>query len=460
MVTSEAKSTVRPIVELVWMERLPLGMNLLMNDESGLLKVVDFPRGSQARLVCERRSMDPDLFKGSTVIGVNGSEYEDQEDLFEALKDPARPKTVMFRLAESEEAERLRQFVEGPKMANGDDSRGTPKDRLFTKRDVDFVEPGELGIVFGTAIDDMGLTVSGFLEGEGGIVHAAERSNQVNIGDLLTHVNHEVVLGSNGTGRRQAALLLERHADTRPLTISFTDSYLVSSVIETPENLPGATTGGPSELVLSEKSEGDTRRVLVNGFKKVPGTAESSGILIGDHLVFVNGLPVGAGCRWLDDPAPPSLDDITKMLKNESFYPLGLTFARPMKSESRWASPLKQKSFSHNEAETVCVTAQNFEKIGCVFVMEPNGDVVVKDFVETAGVFQESLSVFADDDLRLALSIESIDGERIPSYATATMVRNALERSWKSKHRVELVLCDDEKRAWTHGFISAGSDDC
>lgn len=37
-------------IELVWRERLPLGMNLLMNDESGLLKVVDFPRGSVSHL--------------------------------------------------------------------------------------------------------------------------------------------------------------------------------------------------------------------------------------------------------------------------------------------------------------------------------------------------------------------------------------------------------------------------
>jgi hypothetical protein len=36
----------RTKIELVWRERLPLGMSLLMNDESGLLKVVEFPRGS------------------------------------------------------------------------------------------------------------------------------------------------------------------------------------------------------------------------------------------------------------------------------------------------------------------------------------------------------------------------------------------------------------------------------
>lgn len=37
-------------IELVWRERLPLGMSLLMNDESGLLKVVEFPRGSVSLL--------------------------------------------------------------------------------------------------------------------------------------------------------------------------------------------------------------------------------------------------------------------------------------------------------------------------------------------------------------------------------------------------------------------------
>ena len=30
--------TADTIVELVWRERLPLGMNLLMNDDSGILK--------------------------------------------------------------------------------------------------------------------------------------------------------------------------------------------------------------------------------------------------------------------------------------------------------------------------------------------------------------------------------------------------------------------------------------
>ena len=42
----------RTRIELVWRERLPLGMNLLMNDESGFLKIVDFPRGSVRFIIC------------------------------------------------------------------------------------------------------------------------------------------------------------------------------------------------------------------------------------------------------------------------------------------------------------------------------------------------------------------------------------------------------------------------
>jgi hypothetical protein len=64
VVIKETLPAKRSQVELVWRERLPLGMNLLMNDDSGLLKVVDFPRGSQARAVCEKRQLDPDMFRG------------------------------------------------------------------------------------------------------------------------------------------------------------------------------------------------------------------------------------------------------------------------------------------------------------------------------------------------------------------------------------------------------------
>lgn len=63
-------------VELVWRDRVPLGINLLMNDDSGLIKVVEFPRGSQARSVASRYELDPEIFKGAIVTTVNGSRYD------------------------------------------------------------------------------------------------------------------------------------------------------------------------------------------------------------------------------------------------------------------------------------------------------------------------------------------------------------------------------------------------
>ena len=59
------------LVELVWRERLPLGLNILTNDKSGMLKVIDLPRGTQARQVAHTKQLDPDLFKVSETIKGN-----------------------------------------------------------------------------------------------------------------------------------------------------------------------------------------------------------------------------------------------------------------------------------------------------------------------------------------------------------------------------------------------------
>jgi hypothetical protein len=268
------------IVELVWRERLPLGMNLLMNDDSGILKVVDFPRGSQARSVCEKRKFDPDAFKGASVVAVNGREYIDQEELFEALKDPGRPKTVGFRLAESAEAERLRKFLEGDMPVKKE-----RRERVFGLRKVVFEEPGQLGIGFAAAVDNSCLVVSNFVEGDGGIVFAAERSGDVKIGDLLTHINEEPVLGNDGDGCSKAISLLESAAAARPLHLTFSDPFVYQVEIEIPEKDPGVDgQGGPSELDLVETQSNGRRRIIIQGFSDVSGRAESSSIFIGDHL--------------------------------------------------------------------------------------------------------------------------------------------------------------------------------
>jgi hypothetical protein len=290
-----------------------LGMNLLTNDESGLLKVVDFPRGSQARVVCERRNLDPAIFEGAAVIAVNGFEYVNAAELFDALRDPGRPKTVRFQLARNEEVQRVRQFVEASRT-NGEspDRNRNKKERNFELREVEFTSPGDLGIEFGTSMDSTSLVVSSFLQHESGIVFAAEKSGKVRIGDVLASINDQIVAGAPQNGSTRAIQLLEEFASLRPLILKFCDPFFHQVTITKVPSAPGVDNkGGPDELILEElQKANESRRIAVSGFKDVSGMAETSGILIGDHLVFVNGTPVGAGCRWLGIASTPALDEI------------------------------------------------------------------------------------------------------------------------------------------------------
>lgn len=457
VVIKECDSKERSFVELVWRERLPLGMNLLMNDESGLLKVVDFPRGSQARSVCEKRGMNPDVFKGSTIVAVNGSEYDDQEDLFDALKDPSRPKTVRFELAESADAERVRRFVEGAGKKSGPKADNSA-DRVFELRDVEIQEAGDLGLEFANSLDNFGLVVKGFMEGPGGIILAAEKTGKVKLGDLLVKVNGEFSVGTGGSGRARAAELLEKAGGSRPLCLTFADNYLFGCVVDKPPGVPHAEcNGGPAELLLGEKkaSMSGPKRIVIEGFSDVSGQAESSGIFIGDHLVFVNGVAIGAGCRWLGVSPAPTLREVHLMLEDESSYPMGLTFARPRQSKERWSSPGREHFLSDDEADTTCVTVESLGQLGCVFQQKNSMDVVVADFEAVPGMFQRSLSDITSQSKGL-LALESLNGQFVPSYASKDMVKNAVARSWKGEGRVEMWLSDDQLRAWLHGLVASG----
>ena len=444
VIVSESVASDHAFVELVWRERLPLGMNLLMNDDSGLLKVVDFPRGSQARLVCERRGFDSDAFKGASIVAVNGTQYDDQEELFESLKHPARPKTIRFRLADTDDAERLRKFLEMYKTSID----AAPEEREFRFRIVNFLDEGDLGILFKATADNVGLVVSGFVEGTGGIVLAAERSGDVKLGDLLTHVNDDVVIRLDGDGLSLAMKLLESSAIGRPLSLTFAEPFLHIVEIRKVDNAPGLDCGGgPTELMFDETNEGGKRRVSITGFTSVSGMAERSGVLIGDQLVFVNGLPVGIGCRWLDAPSSPSLKEVMDMLSNDGFYPIGLTFARRVQQNlSRWA--LSTDEFSDSDAETICVTASSQDRLGILLSQMDNGDITVSDFQGVPGIFQRAMEKYKRKNGKLNLAVESINGQIVPSYSSIDIVRNALNRSWTNSETTLLTLCDDEQKKW------------
>ena len=433
------------LVELVWRKNLPLGMNLLMNDDSGRLKVVDFPRGSQARTVCAEKEMEPDIFKGSTIVAVNGSRYEFQEDLFEALKNPARPKSILFELANPEDAERVKNFVEGSRSRTRKSTTRTSeeaKPRAFSANEVVFSDDKEIGLEFVTTLDDSGLAVKEFLEGEDGIVLAAEKDGSIHRGDILTHINGKLSLGEGGAGRKRALALLEEEGHVRPLRLTFARPYLFHQLFEKSAN-GIADLGGPMELKLNEKK----KRIVVQGFENVSGAAESGGVLIGDHLIFINGQPVGAGCLLVGQYQPPDLSEIYSTLREPSNFPAALTFARPkQRTASRWMAT--NEKFAVEDADTICITVNTYDQIGCVFKSERNMDITVSDLFAVPGPIQLAMRQYCGSDSTVELAIESVNAQFVPSYASTSIMMNAMNRSWSTNGKVEVVFCDDEGREW------------
>jgi hypothetical protein len=477
-------------VELVWRERLPLGLNLLLNDESGQVKVVDLPRGSQARKVCEARNLDPDMFKGAAIVAVNGCRFFEPEDVYDALRDPIRPKTVLFELAETAEALRVQEFVaeamsekerkikeaaigtspaKAPAGSKGDID-ATLNERTFETHTYEITEPGDLGMEFGEAPDNFGLVVCGFVRKNDGTAQAAEQSGKIQVNDLLTHINGKLVLGENGAGREKAFEILQAEGGSRPLSLTFSAPYLIRQVFDASPTDNTASLGGPGELCFEELKDEETgkgKRILLSGFKDTDGVAETSGILIGDYLIFINGKSVGAGSRWLEEGPAPSLEDVYEILRDPKNYPMGLTFARPKSEDnnaswsflnSKQSSPKGDKAlFNDDESVTVAVSTERLDLLGCVFDVEGGtNDVVVTDFYAVPGYFQSALApvAYRGGSTLVKLAVESINGQFVPSYASKDMVLNAMRRSWSKERRVEILLCDDECKAWVQALVT------
>jgi len=438
------------LIELVWRHNLPLGMNLLLNDNSGKLKVVDFPRGSQARAVCTEKEIDPAVFNGATIVAVNGTRYDFQEDLFEALKCSSRPKSILFKLANHEDAARVKNFVEGSftkskkaGKSGKDEQKETP--RQFSTRKIVINDNIRIGLEFCISADMFALFVKRFVQGDGGTILAAEKDGTIKTGDILTHVNNKLVLGKDSEGQQRALRILKEEGNIRPLSLSFTEPYLIRKKFEKPRN-GIADVGGPGELKLKEVN----KRIHVASFENVNGTAESGGVLIGDHLIFINGLPVGAGCALVGQHKPPELSEVYEMLQSSQNYPAALTFARPKKENANRWSTTGKSNFSAESAETICVTADSFEQIGCVFESAWNLDIILTDLFAVPGTLQLAMKRHLGKNETPKLAIESINGQFVPSYATESIVMNAINRSWHSDGRVELVFCDDEQKEWVH----------
>lgn len=98
--------------------------------------------------------------------------------------------------------------------------------------------------------------------------------------------------------------------------------------------------------------------MYVKDFEAVPGAAEAGGILIGDHLAFINGVPVGAGCRFFGEGHFPELYEVYDMLREPTSYPIGLEGSR-----SRWTKASQPALLQVDSVETIAVAAESF---GCI----------------------------------------------------------------------------------------------
>eukprot|EP00986_Skeletonema_menzelii_P005010 scaffold1749_cov148-Skeletonema_menzelii.AAC.18 len=446
---TKADSIVDDEVELVWRERLPLGLNILTNDESGWLKVIDLPRGTQARKVAQDKKLDPNLFKGAMIVSVNGKRYgpDNQVDLFAALKDPARPKSILFKIASEDDAKRLTKVAERLNSNAADNNEQLPsatETSLFTT--VQIVNQGEIGIKFRSSPDNFALAISGFV-GDSCWRHNENEMSSISENDLLCRVNGISVLGEKGEGRRKGLSLLEKVGNDRPLTLSFAKPYIHTIVFEREENY-GSIVGGPSELLFSDvKPSSSDNKVMLGGFALAEGVAESNNVFIGDNLVFINGIPVGAGCRLLKGSDPsPKLFEVIDLMKQHS--PLALTFARAQKKPSSTvksyltSSPL---SLDVESAQTFSIAASDYSQLGLTFTTGYNGtDVVVKNISGVEGPFQRRVKEAA---LQLVgCKLEAINGEFIPTYVTSQLVVNAMCRQWSANNQLELTFCDENHR--------------
>jgi len=438
-------------VELVWRERVALGMNLLLNDESGQLKVVDFPRGSQARKVATGRGFDPDIFKGATIIAVNGMYHDDQDDLLDALTDPARPKSINFQLANVEDASRIEEWVgESNAASNATPTKTEIKKVPMEVTTVSIAKEGDLGIQFSSSPDNFGLVVTGFNTGEYNEALLGEKTGQIHIGNILAYINGTRVVADNGEGKERALAEFEKVGQTRPIELGMIPGYIYREVLEK-SNTGIVHVGGPEELSFREEEDASTgTRIFFDGFKDVIGMAESGGVLIGDYLIFVNGFPVGAGCQLYNDPTDRGLEEVIDMLKKKKTYPAALTFARPKKAGSRWTS---SAALSLESAETFCVTADYYHQIGCIFSEGNDGkSIIVGDIKGIPGALQQRMKTKYEPQFSDGLLLEAMEGQVVPSYASIAMVEKVLKKSWADKGQIELTICNMKRKEWARSL--------
>ena len=371
-------------IELVWREHLPLGLNLLLNDESGLLKVVDFPRGSQARKVAIERNLDPEIFKSSTIMAVNGFRYQasDQADLVDALRDPSRPKSISFELANAADAERVQAFVNEiniddnkNKVEHASDSENNTS-TTYTLELLKIEDEGPIGIRFSDSTDGLSLRIDEFLKGDDEKPLLVKRNEKIAMNDILIRINEVYVFGED---KREMALReFQAHSLTRPLSLTFSKPYLHFIVFNKNDNKYFDEKDPSEEFRFNETKSVNINQIHLKEFLNVSGEVESSGVYLGDHLVKINEEEVGLSAPILErNTSTNSFEDTMKKLEDSKIYPVTLKFARPNKEKTKRGASV----FELQSAETIEVIVKSSDQLGCQFGRgQEYNDIIVTSF--------------------------------------------------------------------------------
>jgi hypothetical protein len=89
-------------VELVFRKAV-LGIKLNKTHDV-FLQVDGFQENTEAVAICDECLLDPNIFKGASITRVNGKPFRDKIGVYEALKCPKRPKSILFELATADHA--------------------------------------------------------------------------------------------------------------------------------------------------------------------------------------------------------------------------------------------------------------------------------------------------------------------------------------------------------------------
>ncbi len=138
------------------------------------------------------------------------------------------------------------------------------------------------------------------------------------------------------------------------------------------------------------------------------------------------------------------MSDIKAILNDERSYPACFHFARQA-SSGRKKVELDVES---EDMKSFPVTVLSLQQLGCSikqFGLGPSMKFVVDKFHAVSGYFNRKIAGSISSNSTKDMSFYSINGEKLPSYASSDMVMNALKRGWKNG-QIEIVFCNEKMK--------------